>query len=506
MIHMEEKKDFLDQFSNTNKPESFQEEKRVPVQKKKFEPNWKVLGIFSLVFTLLLGLLYFFFFAPKIVVPNFVGVPKAEVATWIRQQSIDGSGIVMRDEFSLEHPADTVISQSVTEGSKVGKNAKISFVVSKGADPSEVISLPDISSMKRDEINEWINANKLSKTKISAVYSSSVPEGQVISYDLKSEDGTFKRGTNLVITISKGIEPSKKVMVEDFAGKSESDFLSWANKNKLTVKKETEFSSSAKPGDITRTFPAKGENMESGSLITYYVSEGKGISVPNFTTMSKAEVEAYKRVNANKLILSDSEGRYSNQKGYVIAQTPAAGSMVREGEQITLTINLGNQFYLSTEQVQLVGNKLDVLVNQLNNLRSKGIDAYADNWTAGEAVYSTEHTRGTIISAQCTSRSTNQRYACDGPLPLDARFDVVVSKGLTWEISAMKEVGDEVNKRLETKTISDLMNEMFAKKGTFKLDPSITAQDYDQAGAIYLNGQKVTQIYEDQEYVIRKAQ
>lgn len=502
---MEEKKDFLDQFSNTNKPESFQEEKRVPVQKKKFEPNWKVLGIFSLVFTLLLGLLYFFFFAPKIVVPNFVGMSKAEVATWIRQQSIDGSGIVMRDEFSLEHPADTVISQSVTEGSKVGKNAKISFVISKGADPSEVISLPDISSMKRDEINEWINTNKLSKTKISAVYSSSVPEGQVISYDLKSEDGTFKRGTNLVITISKGIEPSKKVIVEDFAGKSESDLLSWANKNKLTVKKETEFSSTAKPGDITRTFPAKGENMESGSLITYYVSEGKGISVPNFTVMSKAELEAYKRTNANKISIIDSKenGRYSNQKGYVIAQTPAAGTMIGEREQVVLTVNLGSQFYLSDPQIdiQLIGKKLDSVTNKLNDLRSKGIDAYADNWTAGEAIYSTEHTRGTIISAQCTSRSTNQRYACDGPLPLDARFDVVISKGLTWEIEYIQKDGSAT-------TISQLMSQMSNDKAfaTFKLDPSITAQDYDQAGAIYLNGQKVTQIYEDQEYEIRKAQ
>ena len=87
-------KDFLSQFSSENKPKSFQEEERVPVEKpnKPIPVKGIVIGVAALA--VIAAAVYFLFFRPKIVMPNFVGQKESEVAIWVRQQQIDAQGVV----------------------------------------------------------------------------------------------------------------------------------------------------------------------------------------------------------------------------------------------------------------------------------------------------------------------------------------------------------------------------------------------------------------------------
>lgn len=495
----EKKKDFLEQFSSDDKPKSFQEETLIPIKKEPLKINWKItfFGIFAGL-VLLSGFWYFFLVA-KIAMPNFVGQKQSEVIAWLKQEAINPQGVVFKKDYSLEVEKELVISQSITAGKKVKKDSKLTFVISDGANPDEPINFPNIRAMKKAEIEAWIKENKLLNTRIKSLYSNTVPSGEVIDYEYRGEESEFKRGNSLTIKVSKGVEPTKKITVEDFSGKSEQDILAWADKNKIRIAKEEQYHSSKTAGSIISTSPGAGQSINQGDILKIYISKGKGISVPNFLSMSKTQFEVYKQTHKNYNIKEDT-GAYSNSSNYILSQSPKAGSVVGEGEGISVTTNMGNHFYLENEKLSLVGNYYNKLVDDLNTLRQRGIDAYAGSWSSGTEIYSDKYSKGQIISVKCSGYSDNKLYSCNGPLPLDVRFDVLVSKGLTWKL------------KTENSTINELMSALTSGSisAPLQLDKDIKAQDYDLPGQLFDKSanRKVMEnedIYEDHEYIIKKA-
>lgn len=467
---MSEKKDFLSQFSDENKkPDSFKEEQLIPVQKEKKPIKPAMIIIPLLVLLALAALAYFLFFAPKITMKDFVGSNKTEVASFVRQQGIDSSGIVFKDEYSMDYDADVVISQSIDAGKKIGKNAKIDFVISLGPNPDEKISLPDINSMTKSEIDEWTQKNKLQKTKITTAFSDTVPEGEVISYDLKGEADAFTRGTTLNIVVSKGPAPAGSVSVEDFKGKTQYEVETWAKNKKVTVNFVENYSDTVAAGTIISQTPNGGASMKEGDTLTIYVSKGKGVRVPDFTNMGTDQIEAWSKKTG---VLVDQETKiYSNRTESVLYQSVPAGNMITSGEYITVHKNAGQYFYALDEEVPLLNEHYDRLVDRLNKLRSKGIDAYADDWTSENEVYS-EKPRGTILSVICRGNGNDATYDCGGQLPLDVRFDVTISRGRKGTVS-------------NNKTVYELVAELNALEfAQFVTDPNITYNDYSKNAVI----------------------
>ena len=127
---MADNKDFLEQFSNSGKPESFKEEERIPVVKEKKPLNVKLIIILAVVLILLGVLGYFLFLAPKIEMPNFVGKTKSDVAAWVKQQNIEPSGIVFDDTYDFDNDEGVILSQSIDPSKKVKENVKINFLIS----------------------------------------------------------------------------------------------------------------------------------------------------------------------------------------------------------------------------------------------------------------------------------------------------------------------------------------------------------------------------------------
>lgn len=496
---MEEKKDFLKQFSGSDKPKSFQEENLTPIYKEPKKINWKILISSSLVLLITLFGAWYFFFAAKISVPNFVGQKQSEVISWLKQEGIHSRGVVFKKEFSLEVEKDLVISQSTPEGKKIKNDAKLTFVISDGANPDDPISFPNLKAMKREEIEKWIKDNKLTNTRIKSVYSNTVNRGEVIDYEYRGEESEFRRGNSLTITISKGVEPAKEIVVEDFNGKSEQDILAWADKNGVRVLKEEQYHSSKALGSIIGTSPSSGQKIKKGDALKIFISKGKGITVPDFTTMSKTQFEVFKQTHKTYNIKEDN-GAYSNSSSYILSQSPKAGSVISESEGISVVVNLGNHFYLENEKLSLIGNHYNKLVDDLNALRQRGIDAYAASWTAGNQIYSDKYSKGQIISVKCSGHSDNKVYSCGGLLPLDVRFDVLISKGLTWKL------------KTENSTINELMSALVNEKiaAPLQLAENIKGEDYSLAGELFdKTSNKIVNdgedLFEDHEYLIRKA-
>ena len=132
--------------------------------------------------------------------------------------------------------------------------------MSKGADPDESITFPDLMNMTLSEVNDWVNTNKLSNTKVNVVYSDTVEADRVISYDLRSvNENNFTRGTNLTINVSKGPQPAGEVTVEDFVKKEVSEVETFAKNKKITL-------------EITEVYH---DEIESGKVVSQSIAAAR---------------------------------------------------------------------------------------------------------------------------------------------------------------------------------------------------------------------------------------
>jgi len=333
-------KDFLSQFSDSGKPDSFKEEERIPVKKERKPVNIPlILGLMGFLIIALLGI-YFLFLAPKIEMPDFVNKNRSDVAAWVKQQGIEASGIVFEEEYDFDSEDGQILSQSVPAGKKVKNNVKINFSLSLGPDPDEKIRVPDLESMDKAEIQNWISTNKLTKTKVVTAYNEEVEADQVIDYTFTGcEAESFTRSCTLKINVSKGAAPAGKVTVEDFEKKLFETAESWAKNKKVNLTKEERYSDSVDAGLIISQSIASGKTMNEGDTLHVVVSLGKAIYMPDMYEWTESQITAW--CNKNGIVLSDVQYRYNEEyKGECIAQSIPSGTLVTQGDYLSVTISL----------------------------------------------------------------------------------------------------------------------------------------------------------------------
>ena len=492
-------KDFLSQFSSDGKkPDSYKEEVRVKVEKPKKQINPKVFIITGVVVVVLGVLSYFLFFAPKIEMPNFVGQTKNDVAAWVKQQGITTSGIVFKDEYNFDNDEDVILDQSIEAGKKVKNDVKITFTISKGADPDEKVSVPDIKNMTKSEIESWIKENKLTKAKITTTYNETVEKDKVISYEVKGVDeADFTRSSTMNISVSKGPQPAGTVTVTDFKDKYYAEVESWAKTNKINLEKVEVYDDKVESGKVVSQSVVANKTMKQNETLTVTVSKGKGVKVPDIYKMNKEEIEAWAAKNG---IVPTVTTKYSNSDSHVLSANVKAGQTISASDDVQIVLNAGKYFYAADEGLtEIVGMNANKLEDWCNEKRSKGIDAFAGNWSGSSEVYSETYSKGQIVSYEISSYSTGQKYDISDRLPLDVRFSIVVSKGKFYKIE------DSFNDTTGTvATVNDLIQYLAKKNITFVLSNDIATGDYDMPARIAGIGLK-SEIYDDASYTIEKV-
>lgn len=430
---MDENKDYLSSLmgeEESDKLESFQEEKVEKINKPKFHINPIVLAVILVVIAALSIGSYFLFFAPKIVVPDFVGKSSDEITTWVKQNDIEKSKVALNEEYSLEYDDGIVIDQSKPEGSKVKKNTALTFTVSKGADPDEKIDVPDLESMTSNEIKQWISDNKLSKTKVNSQYSTQFAEGSVISVTFKDvERSEFTRGDTLTIVTSKGPEPAGTVSVSDFVGKTYSEVETWAKSKKVNLEKIESFSSTVASGNVISQSVASGELIKNGETLTVTVSKGEGITLPNLVGYDATMYEAWKASIKGLTIVP--KNVYSEElEGTVVAQDIPAGTTVGEGDVLIVSIsaylpilqNSSNEWYgKDYVEIQRWADKVNAAGADIQTGEYAGMI----DWTCSDLP------QGQIIEYACKAiDGSDLANGCDRPLPTNARIYLKVSSGV----------------------------------------------------------------------------
>lgn len=419
-------KDFLSQFSTNDKPDSFKEEERIPVENKtkKISPKVIIIGIISLV--VVAAIVFVIFFMPKIKVEDFTGLKKEDAVAWIRQQGIESSGIIFKEEYNFDYEDGTIISQDPIKG-KVKKSAKMTFVVSGGPDPDESIVVPDLSSMDKEQINTWIKENKLLSTKINTTYSDTVEvDGFIEAKYSGCDEDTFTRGCSLKISISKGAKPEEEIVMANFVKKSYAEFEAWATPKKIKLSKSEAYSDTVEVGNVISQSVKENEKVKAGDTVNVVVSKGKGIKVPDFTLMSKSDIDEW--VEDNKLYV-DAKEIYSYEDSYVLEQSIKSGSYIGTDNKLKITLNLGDHFFIDELSTRFGANynsgSYEKFKSIAENLQEYGLDI--DTHREEDPTDTSGNPYGTILGIIEVKDKNGNSYSEMQRLPIECDIYVKIS-------------------------------------------------------------------------------
>ena len=310
-----------------------------------FDPSYKkkktqlriLIGVITAVVVIALGVSYYFMSSVK--VPDFANLSITEVRAWANENRV----VVETDGvFSNDIDTNVVVEQETVAGKRIKKGSTLRFTLSKGADPDEVVGLTDFNDMSQEEIYAWIESNHISGLKVNTVYDSEVEKGKFIRVELLDKDllpENFKRKDAGTIYISKGEEViEKNIKVLDFKSKTQGDVETWHSTSKFLKPfvYEEAHSDTIEAGLIISQSISKDELVGIDDIITFVVSKGKAMIVPNYSGSNK---NTFETVNANGVPVTPLE-LYSDSVPYggFISQSSAAGTNVTDSDGFSLRV------------------------------------------------------------------------------------------------------------------------------------------------------------------------
>ncbi len=207
--------------------------------------------------------------AEEVEVPAVSGNTQDEAWKILKDKGFTDYEVQM--EYSDEYDNGEVIKTTPAAGETTTVDTKIVLVVSKGAEKAEV---PNLVGKTVSEAQKALSNKGLTDGGSTEEYSNTVAEGKIISQNVKAGkkvDG----GTSVSYVVSKGKKPAETVAVPDLRGYSLADAISALSNRGLSYK-EIAADSPSPSGTVVDMSPDIGSQVEVGSTITLYVSNGTG--------------------------------------------------------------------------------------------------------------------------------------------------------------------------------------------------------------------------------------
>lgn len=181
------------------------------------------------------------------------------------------------------------------------------------------------------------------------VYYASFTDGQEgCVYDQDPKAGsTVTKGATIRLFVVKAGEGQ---IVPDFSGESYNQACDTLESMGFKVKAVPVDDDSVSVGQVVRTEPSANSSVLAGTTVTvYYAADTNSdelFKMPNLE--GKSLKEAKETLTKNGLLVSKIESTDSTvEKDYVLSQSPAAGSPVKSGDSVILTVSSG---YLTAEK------------------------------------------------------------------------------------------------------------------------------------------------------------
>ncbi|CAG9620408.1 PASTA domain-containing protein [Sutcliffiella rhizosphaerae] len=285
---------------------------------------------------------------------DFVDKPVSEARTWVAENGLE---MELTQEFSNEYGENQIISQSVPAKDKVRKGKTVQFVSSKGADPDDIIPLPDFSLLNQGEIENWIEENHAKNLKVVYEFSDKIDNGEFIRMEIRDSNikaEEYKRKDSAAVYLSKGKEVfEKNIAVPDFTNKTKDEVEQWAKTNMIEMEYEEEDSNTIEANLIISQSIKADEKIAKMDQMKVKVSLGKATIIPNFSELTPDEAS-----EQSGFLLSVKQRFHADVSyGKLISQSIEAGTKLtnQEDTAVTVVYSLGRP-YLRDYRGQLDGD------------------------------------------------------------------------------------------------------------------------------------------------------
>lgn len=207
-------------------------------------------------------------------------------------------------------------------------------------------SVPQLKGMTTSEATESLKDANLKLGKVTKKYNDTYYFGQVIRTRPKAKT-EIKEGTLVDVEISKG---PKKEKFGDYTGQKYSQVKKELKKRGVTVQSEKVFSQKIPKGEIkSQSISAKKKVVMGETAVTFQVSQGaKSFELRdllNYTLKSAQDYADEKGLTLN--VTRENSDKYD--EGIVMQQEPAAGTVLNQGDTISVTISDGAKEESSAE-------------------------------------------------------------------------------------------------------------------------------------------------------------
>lgn len=207
-------------------------------------------------------------------------------------------------------------------------------------------SVPQLKGMTTSEATESLKDANLKLGKVTKKYNNTYYFGQVIRTRPKAKT-EIKEGTLVDVEISKG---PKKEKFGDYTGQKYSQVKKELKKRGVTVQSEKVFSQKIPKGEIkSQSISAKKKVVMGETAVTFQVSQGaKSFELRdllNYTLKSAQDYADEKGLTLN--VTRENSDKYD--EGIVMQQEPAAGTVLNQGDTISVTISDGAKEESSAE-------------------------------------------------------------------------------------------------------------------------------------------------------------
>lgn len=334
----EEAPDSHKSFTNSSRRSTAEDTVKDPTYQHKQRKQWVIAGIIGAI---TLALIFFFWYQfSHVSLPNFEGKSLSEARVWGAKNKIDFTPTLV---FSKEYSENQIIQQDPAANRNIRKGSSVEVDVSKGADPDELISLPDFDNLNYEEAQVWIEEQKANGVSLILQYDPAIPRFQYIKTEFRSPDVTadiYRRKDVAIVYYSRGEEQfEKNINVPSFIGKAKSDVDSWASSNGVKIIYKESTSTTVDQGFILSQSVSSGTKIARNDPFEVTLSLGKAVIVPNYAAYSPEE--AGQIPGLSPLIVS----RYSDiiPYGGLISQSLSPGAELtdKDDKTIKLVYSLG---------------------------------------------------------------------------------------------------------------------------------------------------------------------
>jgi serine/threonine-protein kinase len=277
------------------------------------------LAALALVAFLLLGS------QDQVTVPPVVGQTLEQARTRVDRA---GLGVEVKRRTD-QAPRDFVFEQSPNPGQQVDEGSVVTLFVSNG--PSTV-RVPDVVGLDQADARRRLRRAEL-RPDVERESSTKIAAGIVIRTD-PGPGRPAERDSAVTLVVSSG---PAQVTVPSVIGETQED--AFARIREAGLSPSARERSSSEPVDtVIEQTPAAGQEIDEGSTVTIFVSNGQVREVPDVTGLTQSEAEAELDDAGFGVNVRTRTTDQPDEDGTVLSQSPRGGVERREGATVSITV------------------------------------------------------------------------------------------------------------------------------------------------------------------------